>query len=58
MNAIALASADDFRRDSDLFGVLVRSPESQARTQAAMKRGFQTPQGELALSDTFNARDD
>jgi len=57
VNAIALATADDFRHDSDLFGELVRSPESQARTQAAMKQGFQTPEGELALSDTFNESD-
>jgi len=50
INALTLAPADEFRRDSDLFGELVRSPESQSRTAAAMKRGFQTPDGELALS--------
>lgn len=49
VNAIALASEQDFRSDSDLFGELVRTPEAQSRTQLAMKHGFQTPDGELAL---------
>jgi enoyl-CoA hydratase/carnithine racemase len=57
INAIALAAADDFRRDSDLFGELVRSPEAQSRTQAAMKRGFQTPDAELKLSDMLTELD-
>ena len=39
-----------FRRDSDLFGDGVRDPEAQARIQAAMKRGFQTRDGEIALA--------
>ena len=51
VNSIALAATDEFRRDSDLFGELVRTPEAQDRTNAAMKRGFQTPDGELALSE-------
>src|SRR5262252_7174302 len=42
VNAIALAPAEDFRRDSDLFGEGVRTPEAQRRIQAAFKRGFQT----------------
>ena len=50
VNAIALAPAEDFRRDSDLFGEGVRSPESQGLIQAAMKRGFQTRDAELALA--------
>jgi enoyl-CoA hydratase/carnithine racemase len=54
VNAITLAAANDFRRDSDLFGDLVRTPEAQKRTQAAMKRGFQTPDGELALGATLS----
>ena len=48
-NAIALASAEDFRRDSDLFGEGMRKPEAQHRIQAAMKRGFQTRDAEFAL---------
>lgn len=49
VNAIALAPAEDFRRDSDLFGEGVRKPEAQRRIEAAMKRGFQTPAGEISL---------
>jgi enoyl-CoA hydratase/carnithine racemase len=50
VNAIALAPAEDFRRDSDLFGEGVRNPEAQSRIQAAMKRGFQTRDAELDLA--------
>ena len=49
VNAIALAPADDFRRDSDLFVQCARDPEAQARTGAAMKRGLQTRDAEIAL---------
>jgi enoyl-CoA hydratase/carnithine racemase len=49
VNAIALAPAEDFRRDSDLFGERVRDVETQSRIQAAMKRGFQTRDAELAF---------
>jgi enoyl-CoA hydratase/carnithine racemase len=49
VNAIALASIEDFRRDSDAFGEGARAPEAQARTTAAMSRGFQTREGELSL---------
>jgi hypothetical protein len=35
-------NAEDFRRDSDLFGEGARNPEAQSRIQAAMNRGFQT----------------
>ncbi len=55
VNAIALAPAEEFRRDSDLFGNGVRDPEAQARIQAAVKRGFQTPEGEMALADVLDA---
>jgi hypothetical protein len=48
VNAIALAPAEDFRRDSDLFGEGVRDPEAQGRIRAAMKRGFQTRDAEIA----------
>ena len=50
VNAIALAPAEDFRRDSDLFGEGARTPETQRRMQAAMKRGFQTRDAEMALA--------
>jgi enoyl-CoA hydratase/carnithine racemase len=50
VNAIALAPADDFRRDSDLFVEAARIPSTQDRIQAAMKHGFQTRAGELDLT--------
>jgi hypothetical protein len=49
INAIALAPSDDFRRDSDLFVERARDPETQRRIRIAMARGFQTPDGEMAL---------
>jgi enoyl-CoA hydratase/carnithine racemase len=56
VNAIALAPAEDFRRDSDLFGEGVRSPEAQGRIGAAMKGGLQTRDGELALAEMLGGR--
>jgi hypothetical protein len=50
VNAIALAPVEDFRRDFDLFGEGVRAPEAQGRIGAAMRRGFQTRDPELALA--------
>ena len=49
VNAITLAPAEDFRRDSDLFAQAARTPEVQSRIGAAMKRGLQTRDAELAL---------
>ena len=50
VNAIALAPAEDFRRDSDLFGEGARKPEAQRRFQDALKRGFQTRDAEMDLA--------
>jgi enoyl-CoA hydratase/carnithine racemase len=49
VNAITLASADDFRRDSDAFGEAVRDPQAQGRIREAMSHGFQTRDGEMTL---------
>ncbi|HWI00459.1 MAG TPA: enoyl-CoA hydratase/isomerase family protein [Propionibacteriaceae bacterium] len=49
VNAIALAAADDFRRDSDLFGHTVRTPEVQNRIQRAMRHGLQNRGAEMTL---------
>jgi enoyl-CoA hydratase/carnithine racemase len=49
VNAIALASVEDFRRDSDSFGEGVRSPEVQQRIATAMKQGLQTRDWEIDL---------
>ena len=49
VNAIALAPVEDFRRDSDLFGEGVRSPDAQSRIAAAVERGLQTRDAELDL---------
>jgi hypothetical protein len=50
VNAIALAPADEFRRDSGLFGQGVRQPEAQRVIAAALKRGFQTRDPEMDLA--------
>jgi enoyl-CoA hydratase/carnithine racemase len=50
VNAIALAPADDFRRDSDLFGEGAASPAGRERFGAALARGFQTREAELDLA--------
>ena len=50
VNAISLASTDDFRRDSDLFLECARDPETQRRMSVAVTRGFQTRDGEMTLA--------
>jgi enoyl-CoA hydratase/carnithine racemase len=51
VNAVGLATPEDFRRDSALFLEAMRAPEAQRRTQAAMTRGFQTREAELTLGE-------
>ena len=53
VNAIALAPVADFRRDSDLFGEMVREPAAQHRIAVALKQGLQTREGEMALGRTL-----
>jgi enoyl-CoA hydratase/carnithine racemase len=50
MNAITLAPADDFHRDSDLFGEGVRTVAAQHLIQTALVRGLQTREAEMELS--------
>jgi enoyl-CoA hydratase/carnithine racemase len=50
VNAIALPSVKDIRRDSDLFLEGAHSPEFQDRTRVAMERGFQTRDAEMNLA--------
>jgi enoyl-CoA hydratase/carnithine racemase len=50
VNAISLAPADGFRRDSDLFGQGVRHAEAQARIGAALAAGLQTRDAEMSLT--------
>lgn len=49
VNAVALASAEDFRHDSGLFLACVRNPDALNRIQTAMRRGFQTREAEMDL---------
>jgi len=58
VNAISLAPPADFRRDSDLFGDEVHSPETQHLIKAAMKRGLQTRNAELELAAMLAGLDD
>jgi hypothetical protein len=50
VNAIALSTVEDIRRDSDLFLEGTRTNEFQELTKAAMKRGFQTRDSEMDLA--------
>ncbi|MDT7673255.1 MAG: hypothetical protein QOD82_1157 [Pseudonocardiales bacterium] len=54
VNAITLAPAAEFRRDSNRFGEGVRNPEAQSRIRAAMKRGLQTRDAEMALAQILS----
>ena len=49
-NTIALAPAEEFRRDSEVFGAGLRNPEAQDLIQAAFKRGLQTRDAEMDLA--------
>jgi enoyl-CoA hydratase/carnithine racemase len=49
VNSIALAPVEDFRRDSDLFGEGVGSPEAQRQIGAALEHGFGTRDAEMEL---------
>lgn len=50
VNAIALAPAEDFRHDSDIFANGVRDAEAQSRIRKAFERGFQTRDAEMTLA--------
>jgi hypothetical protein len=50
VNAIALAPAGDFSRDSGLFSEAAGKPQAQSRTRAAMALGFQTRDAEMDLA--------
>jgi enoyl-CoA hydratase/carnithine racemase len=50
VNDIALAPADEFRRDSMTFLENLREPASKSRVGAAFERGFQTREGEMDLA--------
>ena len=58
VNAAALAPADDFRTDSDLFGGAISQPEVQRRMKLAMHRGFQTRDPELSLGEFVGRLDE
>ena len=49
VNAIALPTVEDIRRDSDLFLEGTRTNDFQELTKAAMERGFQTRDAEMDL---------
>jgi enoyl-CoA hydratase/carnithine racemase len=55
VNAIALAPAEDFRRDSEVFGTGLRNPEAQDLIQAAFNRGLQTRDAEMDLAGMLSA---
>ena len=56
VNAIALPTVEDIRRDSDLFLEGTRTNEFKELTKAAMKRGFQTRDAEMNLARLVSER--
>lgn len=50
-NAISLAPVEEFRRDSELFGEGVKTPQVQSRIQNAIHQGFQTRKAEIRLAE-------
>lgn len=50
INAITLASVENFRQDSDLFIEVGRDPEAKKRAQLALEKGFQTRDFEMDLA--------
>jgi enoyl-CoA hydratase/carnithine racemase len=58
VNAIALAPAEDFRRDSDIFGAGVRDTETQRLIRTAFERGLQTRDTEMALAQMLGSLTD
>jgi len=55
VSAVALAPAEDFRRDSDLFGEAAGTAQAQRRFQTAFTRGFQTREAEMGLGAWLGA---
>ena len=48
--------AAEFRRDSELFGELVKGSEAQQRIEAALQAGYQTRDSEMEWGRTFAHR--
>jgi enoyl-CoA hydratase/carnithine racemase len=57
VNAIALASLEDFRQDSDRFLECMSTPQAQRLTTSALAHGLQSHDGELALARTLASLD-
>ena len=47
VDAISLATVEDFRRDSEMFGEAVNKPDVKQRMEAALKLGLQTREAEM-----------
>jgi enoyl-CoA hydratase/carnithine racemase len=56
INAITLAPADDYRKDSDLFGKATQNQETKERYAAILQLGFQQPGNtELNLGEVLGS---